>query len=141
MDAIAWGSGTVLVIVFGAITWRLFNRASAIKTPAYQLPPEPGKVTEAQGRLLDLYLKEWQVVIQTQMHFNDLIVRFRSVALTSFVALTGAVITISHAQGMEGKPLTALRFMPLVFWTTALSYRPLVLPPAVAWRRCRGGQV
>ncbi len=53
---------------------------------------------------LKLSQKEWEVTINTQMHFNDLIIRYRQIFLTIFLTL----ITASFTLFLNGKinPLT-----------------------------------
>lgn len=45
---------------------------------------------EQKYRELELILREWKTVIQTQMHFNDMIMRTRTNGLTVVMAVYGA---------------------------------------------------
>jgi hypothetical protein len=100
---------------------RLWLREGGIKPPINSIPSALPELTQEQAKVIDLYLREWQVVIQTQMHFNDLIIRFRSVALTSFVALAGAAVTVSNAFELDGAALGVVMVLPFIFWIAALA--------------------
>jgi hypothetical protein len=39
-------------------------------------------------------VEEWKQTIATQMHFNDLIIRFRTIVLTAFSTIVGALAVI-----------------------------------------------
>jgi hypothetical protein len=86
------------------------------------VPTIPDKVPALSAKervVLDIYLKEWQVIIETQMHFNDLILRFRSFTLTTFVTLVGAIVAISKL-GVIPTPSIHLLFVLMFFlWLTS----------------------
>ena len=50
-----------------------------------------------------LILEEWKTVIQTQMHFNDMIMKMRTTAVSIVLAVFGAsayhVPSVSHSKG------------------------------------------
>jgi len=67
------------------------------RSPKNPIHPLPDKIPILKSKdlcIVDCYLKEWEVVIKTQMHFNDLIIKFRSIILTSFATLIGAAIVV-----------------------------------------------
>lgn len=69
--------------------------------------------------VLDLYLKEWNVIIETQMHFNDLILRFRSFILTAFFVLLSAIIGMQKIRPLKENEYFLLLLIPCIFWISA----------------------
>jgi hypothetical protein len=49
----------------------------------------PGDIT------IDHVMREWEVVIKTQMHFNDLIIKYRTTIVSVFITLVGVLITLT----------------------------------------------
>src|SRR5262245_51481712 len=86
-----------------------------MKASVNPIPSSPASATE-RLELLQLYQKEWQVVIDTQMHFNDLIIKFRTLTLTSFAALVGAALTVSKIATLTPVEIALLLVIPGVFW-------------------------
>jgi hypothetical protein len=66
-------------------------------------------------------MKEWEIVIQTQMHFNDLILRFRTILLTVFATIAGALVTLSRVAptALKTGDYNALGYLLLAFWILA----------------------
>jgi hypothetical protein len=60
--------------------------------------------------------KEWEVTINTQMHFNDLIIRFRSIILSVFVAALGLIFAASKQATITVHDINLLLSIALVFW-------------------------
>ena len=58
-------------------------------------------VRKDHDKIIGHLLKEWEVIINTQMHFNDLILRFRSTILTVIATLTGAIFAIYKTTDIE----------------------------------------
>ena len=54
--------------------------------------PEIVEVTQLKADITDLpnIIKEWEIVIKTQMHFNDLIMKVRTTTLSVVLAVYGA---------------------------------------------------
>lgn len=88
-------------------------------TPSNPLPKEPYELNAEQHRCLSLYLEEWKQVIQTQMHFNDVVLRFRTMALTAFVTLIAAIIALSKIATLNRATVVLLICMPLILWAAA----------------------
>jgi len=49
---------------------------------------------EIDSQRLGLLLEEWKTVIQTQMHFNDMLMKMRTAAISVVVAIFGATAVI-----------------------------------------------
>ncbi|MFI5201134.1 MAG: hypothetical protein ACHQNE_01945 [Candidatus Kapaibacterium sp.] len=62
-------------------------KADAIPETAWNATLDP--------TLLNAYIEEWKQTIATQMHFNDLIIRFRTIVLTAFSTIIGALAVIA----------------------------------------------
>ena len=54
---------------------------------------------------LELLKEEWKVTIQTQMHFNDLIMKYRSIILSVFITSLGVIYGISEKLKPDTKEL------------------------------------
>src|SRR5688572_9649785 len=107
------------LVVVGGIVFALRSHSGDIKA-AVNSPPEPrATLTAEEMKLLELYQREWQVVIGTQMHFNDLIIRFRTLTLATFAALVGAALTLTKTANLAPLEMTLLLAIPGVFWVTA----------------------
>lgn len=62
------------------------------------------------------YLKEeWKTTIETQMHFNDLIIKFRSVVLSVFITGLGVVYGFSDKLSINDN-LYFVLILAFVFW-------------------------
>lgn len=96
------------------------SKKEILKPPVNPLPKEIPKIDETEQKTLNIYLEEWKTIIQTQMHFNDLILRFRSIILTVFVALLGAIITIMKViPQLSFSDFILLLAIPTTLWLTA----------------------
>ena len=107
-------------IVIGVVIDRLWLwKSKGKKDRVYvenPIPDDSLASVKADDPLIERYLSEWKVVIETQMHFNDLIIRFRSITLTAFISMTGAALTLLK---MEIFVDNLLLLIPIVFWCTA----------------------
>jgi len=109
------------LIAFGVIVdrlWMHFKRGK-LKRPINPLPPTIPTIDGGDRDMLQLYLQEWQVIINTQMHFNDLILRFRSITLTAFVTLIGATVAIGKIVSLPELDLFLILALPATLWITA----------------------
>ena len=113
--------GIMGIFVAGVVVDRLWIHFSRgpLKRPANPIPLDIPIINEGEQRIVQLYLQEWQVIIETQMHFNDLILRFRSIVLTAFVTLIGAAIAIQKVIFFSKSDLLLVLALPGVLWVTA----------------------
>lgn len=65
---------------------------------------------------MDSLTKEWEVTIQTQMHFNDLIIKFRSIVLSVFIASLGFIYGFTKQLGLTNSDFILLMILAFVFW-------------------------
>lgn len=91
-----------------------------IKSHVNPIPKKMPKLKKNDIKILNFYMKEWETIITTQMHFNDLIIRFRSIILTSFATLIGAALVIFDLK----EKFSPEFFLPvliviLLFWILA----------------------
>ena len=115
-----------LIVLGAAINQFLLSKPTEQSGAHVPVIPEHIPVlTEDERGMLELYLKEWQVIIETQMHFNDLILRFRAITLTTFVTLIGAVVAISKLGVISTHSLQLLFLLMFVLWLTSfiIDYR------------------
>ena len=90
-----------------------------VKNPKTIIPEEPETLSQEERQRIELHLQEWKVVIETQMHFNDLIIRFRQITLTTFAALTGAAVAVTKTVQLSDTAMVLLVALPTVFWLSA----------------------
>jgi hypothetical protein len=67
-----------------------------------------------------LLSEEWRTTIETQMKFNDLIIRFRGIVLAVFVLSVGFLFHIYSQAEITGQDLIIMLGMVLVFWVACL---------------------
>jgi len=67
-------------------------------TPPPELPPDRNQLS---------YVHRWRAVIDTQMHFNDMLLRTRSIGLSTVAAVYSAAI-VSRAARSQGVVLSGL---------------------------------
>ncbi len=65
---------------------------------------------------MEALTKEWEVTIKTQMHFNDLIIRFRSIVLSVFIAALGFIYGVTKQLGLTNGDFMLLISLAFVFW-------------------------
>jgi len=112
----------VIGIVIGILLGRLLPQRSTRTSEQERNPPvEPVPDGAEKLEVAKLYLQEWTTVIQTQMHFNDLIIRFRTTVLTVLVALLGAFAAAAKSEYPKWavQDIGFLLFFPIAFWATA----------------------
>ena len=96
------------------------SRGKGMDTPVNRVPEEPvPTLSDYEKTVIPLYQKEWQTIIETQMHFNDLIIRFRSIVLTAFITLAGASVALQNTEKIDEKQFLTLFFFLFVLWVTA----------------------
>jgi hypothetical protein len=97
----------LFIVLSSLVAGILFDRAylgrsrKSSRKPTNPVPDSLPKLTEQSERILKLYLQEWQVIIESQMHFNELILKFRSITLTALGTLVGATIAIKKLTGIQ----------------------------------------
>lgn len=98
----------------------VFTRdAKAEVQPVNIIPRKLPKIGKNERDIIDLYQKEWSRIIETQSHFNDLTLRFRTIVLTAFLTLSGVIIAVSTKLKIGSAPLKWLIILPMVFWVVA----------------------
>ena len=66
--------GGISLLLIGFIFGRFFASTSkGFIPPNNPIPNDSTSLNESDLNKLQYYMKEWEVVINTQMHFNDLI--------------------------------------------------------------------
>lgn len=109
------------LIALGVIVdrlWMHFKR-DKLKDPINSFPTTTPVITARERDMLQLYLQEWQIIINTQMHFNDLILRFRAITLTAFVTLIGATVAIGKIASLSKSDFLLILALPGTLWITA----------------------
>lgn len=98
--------------------WRPENKGKN-KTPFNPIPNQLPKIDIDEERIIKLYLQEWQTIIETQMHFNELIIRFRSITLAGIGTLLGAMLTVNKISSLDKDDLRIAGYTILGLWITA----------------------
>lgn len=82
------------------------------------LQPYSKEWWSSQTLTLETATKEWETVIKTQMHFNDLIIKYRTIVFSVFVSLAGALIALSRSNmtQISSADLNALGILLCAFW-------------------------
>jgi hypothetical protein len=109
----------VLGCVIGVAFVRLREHKAMEREELQAINPIPAVVaqlTQPQVDLLRVRMEEWQTVIQTQMHFNDLIIKFRSIALTTFVTFAGGAIALENLLSLKWPDVLVILLLPCGFW-------------------------
>ena len=112
----------LLIFIAGVIFHVAFMRGkstSGLKNPVNELPVVLPQIGKYKLEIYQLYLREWEVIIKTQMHFNDLIIRFRGLTLAAFVALVGASIAAQKAMDLEKSEFLLILIIIGILWITA----------------------
>jgi len=90
-----------------------------LKNPQNPIPSSLPSLKGKDYKILNLYIKEWEVIINTQMHFNDLLLRFRSITLTAFVTLIGITIAIQEVISLTNQDIILILIIIATLWITA----------------------
>ncbi len=97
----------------------LLSKTKPGDIPVNKPPESTPELTEDEKIALPIYQTEWKTVIETQMHFNDLIIRFRSIVLTALVTLVGASVALGKTSLIDNTQIVTLIAILLVLWGTA----------------------
>jgi hypothetical protein len=73
--------------------------------------PIPG-ISEDKASMIQIIQNEWRTIIETQMHFNDLIIRLRSIAITALTTLIGASLAIIKVKDLKGTSAIIILMAP-----------------------------
>ncbi len=65
----------------------------------------------------ELVMEEWKITIQTQMHFNDLIIKFRSIVISVYVTGMGLIYGFSDIL-KANEYLQVAVSLAMVFWVS-----------------------
>jgi hypothetical protein len=61
-------------------------------------------------------LEEWKITVQTQMHFNDLIIKFRSIVLSVFIGALGIIFGLVEKFNLSNKLANKAFLFAITFW-------------------------
>lgn len=117
--------GLCVVIIYTVVVVaidRYMARKSDIKArrvPVNEIPRELPILSDAEKVLVPIYQKEWRTIIETQMHFNDLIIRFRAIVLTAMITLAGASVVLQQAEKIDKSSSITVVVLLLFLWFTA----------------------
>ena len=109
-------------MIFGILIHKIWIK----KTDSYLsesiniIPDELPSLPSEEIELIKLYLKEWEVTINTQMHFNNLIIRFRGLTLTAFAAFFGAILAADITNKLSESGFFIILTILAIFWITSL---------------------
>lgn len=117
--------------------WLKFaDRQNLLDRPSNPLPGSLQELQDGGGVTLELIQKEWSAVLGVQMHFNDLVIRFRAMTLTAFGAFVGAAVAIGQIANLSEGDRKIVLALPIAFWIAAgildLGYYHRLLIGAVA---------
>lgn len=87
--------------------------------PVNKIPESLPDLSDNEKAVIPLYQTEWKTIIETQMHFNDLIIRFRSIVLTAFITLVGASLALQGTMKIDEKQFLMILTILIFLWTTA----------------------
>lgn len=109
----------ILILVIGLFTGAILF---AIRQKLRKRDEEKKKEIEELHKIeceecdIEFLVKEWEVTIQTQMHFNDLIIKFRSIVLSVFIASLGFIYGISEKLDLTEEVRNKFLMFAVVFW-------------------------
>lgn len=111
----------ITLIVLGVAVDRFWihRKRGELKSSVNTIPNSMPSCSTDEIEMLKIYMDEWKTVIGTQMHFNDLILRFRSVVLTAFVAFMGAIVALEKTLNLFGSERLLIVGIPLTLWIAA----------------------
>lgn len=110
----------IVVGILGDRLWLRYGRRSmSTTTAANPIPVALSGLPSGHKDLIELLQREWQTNISVQMHFNDLIIKFRSMTLAAFAALFGAALAVANALTLSPKVKGVVLVLPVGFWVAA----------------------
>jgi len=87
--------------------------------PVNRIPESLPDLSDNEKAVIPFYQTEWKTIIETQMHFNDLIIRFRSISLTAFITLAGASVALQKTEKIDEKQVLLIMLFLSALWVTA----------------------
>jgi hypothetical protein len=109
----------VYTAVVIAIDRRVIAKTKRGDIPVNAFPEAVPALSDHEKAVIPFYQTEWKTIIETQMHFNDLIIRFRSIVLTAFITLVGASVALRNTEKIDERQSLILFYILSVLWVTA----------------------
>jgi len=113
----------LLVIIYTAVIITIdrtaIAKAKGRDIPVNKIPDSLPELSDSEKAVIQLYQTEWKTIIETQMHFNDLIIRFRSIVLTAFITLVGASVALQGTKKIDEKQFFMILAILFFLWITA----------------------
>jgi len=81
-----------------------------------QIPTPLPSFSDYEAKIIEIYQNEWRTIIQTQMHFNDLLVRLRTVTITALATLVGAAVAIIQIAKLRDGAAIVVFWAPWFIW-------------------------
>ena len=107
---------TAVVIAIDRI---VIAKAKDRDIPVNKIPESLPDLSDHEKAVIAFYQKEWKTIIETQMHFNDLIIRFRSIVLTAFITLVGVSVALQGTKKIDEKQFLMILAILFFLWATA----------------------
>lgn len=107
---------TALVITIDRI---VIAKAKGKDIPVNKIPESLPDLSDNEKAVIPFYQTEWKTIIETQMHFNDLIIRFRSIVLTAFITLVGVSVALQGTKKIDEQQFLMILAILFCLWITA----------------------
>lgn len=107
----------LIILLIGCLLVSLLVKNKSDINKNTLIPQNLTHISNEEAKIIKLYQNEWEAVLETQRHFNNLTIKFRGFALTGFIFLTGAALT---AEGifMIGD-IDSILMLITFFWIAA----------------------
>jgi len=105
--------GGFLGIIIQASYRNIRRRRNKSKSLMNSSVPEKIEFSEKDYKLLAI---EWKTTIETQMHFNDLIIKFRSIVLSIFIGTLGIIYGLTKQIKLQTVDIYVLIGLSFTFW-------------------------
>ena len=104
----------LLTLSMGFLLSLFFNKPKTHQVDNTAIPLNIPILSSNEARAIELYQNEWESVLETQRHFNNLIIKFRGSTLTGFIFLTGLAVTAEEL--LKGENTLAILSLIFFFW-------------------------
>ncbi len=104
----------LLMFFMGFLLSLFINKPKTRQKDNTKIPIDIPTLSSGEARAIELYQNEWESVLETQRHFNNLIIKFRGSTLTGFVFLTG--LTVTAEELLKGENTLAILTLIFFFW-------------------------